>query len=79
MVLADEEIARAFVAAARHRLAKSATKIKHCLAQLTDEQLWWRPQPAPAGEHFDGTERAADLLSRLASANGRSTNERPAA
>jgi len=27
----------------RHRLAECLKKIKHCLAQLTDEQVWWRP------------------------------------
>lgn len=27
----------------RHRLAEGVKKIKHCLGQLTDEQVWWRP------------------------------------
>jgi len=43
------------------------------------EQLLERPQPPLVGEHFDGTERAADLLSRLVRTNGHRTNERPAA
>jgi hypothetical protein len=39
-----EDLARAVVAAARHRLAESAAKIKHCLGQLSDVQLGWRPR-----------------------------------
>ena len=34
---------QAYLAASRHRLAECVKKIKHCLAQLTDEQVWWRP------------------------------------
>jgi hypothetical protein len=33
------------VEAARHQLGEGLRKIEHCLAQLTDEQLWWRPRP----------------------------------
>jgi hypothetical protein len=40
----DDELAQAIASAARHRLAEALAKIKHCLIQLTDEQLWWRPQ-----------------------------------
>jgi predicted glycosyltransferase len=43
------------------------------------DHLLERPQPSLVEEHFDGTERAADLLSRLAGSNGHRTNERPAA
>ena len=32
--------------ASRHRLTESVKKIKHCLEQLTDEQVWWRPHDA---------------------------------
>jgi len=34
-----------FLDAARHRLAEGTRKIEHCAAQLSDEQLWWRPRP----------------------------------
>ena len=44
MASSHDEVARAFVAAARHRLAEATAKIKHCLNQLSDEQLWWRPR-----------------------------------
>lgn len=40
----DEALARAVTDSARHRLRESAAKVKHCLAQLTDEQVWWRPR-----------------------------------
>jgi uncharacterized damage-inducible protein DinB len=34
----------AFVAQARRRLAASRDRIKHCVEQLDDAQVWWRPQ-----------------------------------
>jgi hypothetical protein len=43
MISANEEVALAFITAARQRLAESAAKIRHCLGQLSDVQLWWRP------------------------------------
>jgi hypothetical protein len=39
----ETSVGQAYVAASRHRLAECVKKIKHCLAQLTDEQVWWRP------------------------------------
>jgi hypothetical protein len=30
---------------ARRQLDNSVARIKHCLDQLDDEQLWWRPKP----------------------------------
>jgi hypothetical protein len=41
--VSSHELARVVIAEARHRLTESAAKIKHCLNQLSDEQLWWRP------------------------------------
>ena len=41
--MSSHELARVVIAKARHRLTESAAKIKHCLNQLSDEQLWWRP------------------------------------
>ncbi len=35
----------AFVAAARHTLAEGLRKIEHCVRQLNEEQVWWRPKP----------------------------------
>src|SRR5580704_11609129 len=36
-------VGKAYLVASRHRLAECVKKIKHCLGQLTDEQVWWRP------------------------------------
>jgi hypothetical protein len=36
----------AFVDEARRRLADRHERIRHCLAQLDDRQVWWRPRPA---------------------------------
>lgn len=44
MAPADEEAARIYVAQTRHWLAASLDKIKHCLNQLDEEQVWWRPR-----------------------------------
>ena len=40
----SESLAKAVSAAAGQRLELSLFKIKHCLEQLDDEQLWWRPK-----------------------------------
>ena len=37
------ELPVTFTAAARETLAEGLHKIEHCVAQLTDEQVWWRP------------------------------------
>jgi hypothetical protein len=36
-------VGQEYLAASRHRLAECVKKIKHCLGQLSDEQVWWRP------------------------------------
>jgi hypothetical protein len=38
------EISTAFLAAARHTLSEGLRKIEHCVGQLTEEQVWWRPR-----------------------------------
>jgi hypothetical protein len=43
---ADQDIRQAFLAEARRRLADCHERIGHCLRQLDDAQLWWRPRPA---------------------------------
>jgi hypothetical protein len=40
-----DELAAAVGAAAAHELDSALKRIKHCLAQLDDEQLWWRSGP----------------------------------
>ncbi len=39
-----EQIATAFLAAARKRLEHNLGRIKHCVDQLDDARVWWRPQ-----------------------------------
>lgn len=39
------ELGPAMLAESRRTLAHALAKIEHCLAQLADEDLWWRPQP----------------------------------
>jgi len=41
----SQESARIFLATARGSLAEGLRKIEHCVNQLSDEQLWWRPRP----------------------------------
>ena len=38
----EQSIGAAFIAEARQTLAGAMKKIKHCLDQLRDEDLWWR-------------------------------------
>ena len=40
----NEEVAQIYVAEMQYWLTNNVGKIKHCLSQLTDEQIWWRPQ-----------------------------------
>jgi uncharacterized damage-inducible protein DinB len=41
-----DALAALFVAQARKRLAAAVKRIGHCLDQLSDEQVWWRPGAA---------------------------------
>src|SRR4051812_28596363 len=36
-------VGRAFIEVARHQLAERADRIGHCVGQLDDAQVWWRP------------------------------------
>jgi hypothetical protein len=38
-----EQLTQAIAAEAANELTQAAKKITHCLDQLTDEQIWWRP------------------------------------
>jgi hypothetical protein len=38
-------VAQELVRAARETLSEGMHKIEHCVGQLSDEQLWWRPRP----------------------------------
>jgi hypothetical protein len=39
-----ERLGRGYLAEAQRRLTECAGKIKHCLKQLDEEQVWWRPR-----------------------------------
>jgi len=45
MITADE-LAAALGSAAGNELTSALARIKHCLGQLTDEQVWWRSRPS---------------------------------
>jgi hypothetical protein len=38
------DVGRAFIDVARRHLAERADRIAHCVGQLDDVQVWWRPQ-----------------------------------
>jgi len=40
----DAAVAQLFIKEVRTRLAASHQRIVHCVSQLSDQQLWWRPQ-----------------------------------
>lgn len=44
MTPSPEQISEQFILAMRHCLADAADKIRHCVKQLDNEQLWWRPR-----------------------------------
>jgi uncharacterized damage-inducible protein DinB len=52
------EVTRVFLAEARRELADCRRKIQHCVDQLSDEQLWWRPN--------ESSNSIANLLLHLA-------------
>jgi hypothetical protein len=41
-----DELAAAVGTEAANELASALGRIKHCLGQLTDEQVWWRARPS---------------------------------
>jgi len=45
-MLPTDDLAVAVGTEAANELTSALSKIKHCLGQLNDEQIWWRSQPA---------------------------------
>jgi hypothetical protein len=41
-----DELAAAVGNEAAYELTSALTRIKHCLSQLTDDQVWWRSHPS---------------------------------
>src|SRR3954468_13538043 len=39
------DVMAGFLAESRRNLVAAHGRIEHCLGQLSDEQLWWRPRP----------------------------------
>jgi hypothetical protein len=39
----DLDVGTAYLTVARHKLAAWHERIRHCVHQLTDDQVWWRP------------------------------------
>lgn len=54
----SQQLGTEFVREARREMADCHRKIEHCVEQLTDQQLWWRPNEA--------TNSIANLLLHLA-------------
>ena len=48
MVPTTDKLAQIYVAEIRFWLETNVGKIKHCVGQLNDEQLWWRPHDSIA-------------------------------
>jgi hypothetical protein len=46
MAASRNQIAQSVGQSAANELADAFAKIKHCLGQLSDEQVWWRPHPS---------------------------------
>jgi hypothetical protein len=46
MPLSPEDVSRAALEEANKLLDDCSAKIGHCLNQLSDEQIWWRPDPS---------------------------------
>ena len=40
-----DQLATAVGNAVAHELSSALERIRHCLDQLSDEQIWWRPKP----------------------------------
>ena len=53
----ENEIGKAFIQSARQTLGDCRKKIEHCLAQISEEDLWWRP--------FEAENSIANILLHL--------------
>ena len=41
--MSESNTGQLFIAAARNSLAEGMRKVEHCVRQLNEEQVWWRP------------------------------------
>src|SRR5688500_18435211 len=58
MTARDDDVAATFVHAAREVLGEGMKKIEHCVKQLDDASVWWRPT--------EGQNSVANLMLHLA-------------
>lgn len=56
--MSEINVGELYIAAARQNLAEGLRKVEHCLRQLNEEQVWWRPQA--------GMNSVANLMLHLA-------------
>src|SRR5215472_12060242 len=42
--ISSNDVCVAFIGAMRETLSEGTRKIEHCVGQLSDEQVWWRPR-----------------------------------
>src|SRR5437879_13919056 len=67
LMMTADDLAAAVGSEAGNELTSALAKIKHCLGQLTDEQVWWRSRPSlnSIGNlilHLCGNSRFAEVL-----------------
>ncbi|HEV8290285.1 MAG TPA: DUF1572 family protein [Tepidisphaeraceae bacterium] len=43
--MSESNTGELFITAARNSLAEGMRKIEHCVTQLNEEQVWWKPRP----------------------------------
>jgi hypothetical protein len=63
------QLPQLFLAAARETLAEGFHKIEHCVNQLTNDQVWWRPAAQPPATAKNATSEMnsiANLMFHLA-------------
>jgi hypothetical protein len=66
--MSDQPVSQAFLAVAETTLAEGFHKIEHCVGQLSDQQVWWRPHvlpPAPAKHASSEMNSIANLILHL--------------
>lgn len=71
------EVSSLFLAAARETLAEGMHKIEHCLGQLNEEQVWWRPGAShsnQASENSVGGKGSAEDKANMVRASGPEMN-----
>jgi len=74
--MSDKTLAENYVAEARRELAACAARVKHCLGQLDEGQVWQRPRPSMNGVGNLLLHLSGNLRQRLGSVVGGAADER---